>query len=83
MAKKRVVSKPNDQQMQMLYMNVLRTQGRVSSLLSLLNPGLDIDYECRYPKSIESSQCRKLFNRNGVARRVVTLWPDEDRKSVV
>lgn len=77
MAKKRVASKPNDQQMQMLYMNVLRTQGRVSSLLSLLNPGLDIDYECHYPETIESSQCRKLFDRNGVAHRVVTLWPDE------
>jgi len=84
MAKKKVIHKAKssdtsveNQQLQGLYQNVLRSQSRVNSLLQFLSPGLDIDYECRYPADIESSQCRKLFDRNGVARRVVNLWPDE------
>lgn len=81
MATKKVTPKAKssvkNQELQGLYQNVLRSQARVNSLLQYLSPGLDIDYECRYPAEVESSQCRKLFNRNGVARRVVNLWPDE------
>ncbi len=53
------------------------TQLRRESIAKLLNPGLDIDYECRYPTSISKSDYKRMYDREGVAARVVGIYPDE------
>ena len=46
-------------------------------LQSMLNPGLDINYECRYPDDITIGNYKAMWDRNGVANRVVRLCPEE------
>ncbi len=53
------------------------TQLRRDSISRLLNPGLDIDYECRYPTSISKEDYKKMYDREGIAARVVGIYPDE------
>ena len=50
---------------------------RRDSIAKLLNPGLDIDYECRYPTSIDIGDYKRMFDREGMAARVVGIYPDE------
>ena len=50
---------------------------RRESIAKLLNPGLDIDYECRYPPSINKSDYKRMYDREGIAARVVGIYPDE------
>ncbi len=50
---------------------------RQQSISKLLNPGLDIDYECRYPTSISKSDYKRMYDREGMAARVVGIYPDE------
>lgn len=58
--------------------NAVLSQARVASLLRFLNPGLDINYEARYPADpIPVENYKAMFTRNGVARRVVEIWPEE------
>ena len=52
---------------------VLRRQ----TIAALLNPGLDIDYECRYPTSITINDYKRMFDREGIAARVVSIYPEE------
>ena len=44
---------------------------------TILDPRRDIDEEAGYPKHITSEQYKLLYDREGVARRVVNLMPDE------
>ena len=37
----------------------------------------DIDEECGYPKSITTQQYQYLWDREGIAKRVVEVWPKE------
>lgn len=37
----------------------------------------DIDYECGYPIVVTPWLCKAMFKREGIARRVVSFWPDE------
>ncbi len=53
------------------------TQLRRDSISRLLNPGLDIDYECRYPTSISKEDYKRMYDREGIAARVVGIYPDE------
>jgi len=49
-----------------------------SELLSqFLNPGKDINFECGYPDSIEIGDYKRMYDRVGVAARVVDIFPDE------
>jgi len=62
------------------------TRNRLIENASLLRPEIptklfddrrDIDIECGYPKSITPEQYRYLYDREGVARRVVQIFPEE------
>jgi len=46
-------------------------------LARLLNPGLDINYECRYPDEITMRDYTNMWDREGIGSRVVKILPDE------
>jgi len=50
---------------------------RSELLTKLLNPGKDINFECGYPDTISVTDYKKLYTRNGVAKRVVRILPEE------
>lgn len=51
---------------------------RHALLQALLDPsGRDIDKECGYPLTITKEQYRQMYDRMGVARRVVACLPEE------
>ncbi len=50
---------------------------RSKLLSSLLNPGKDINLECGYPDTIEISAYKAMYKRNGAAKRVVRILPEE------
>lgn len=60
-----------------MFGNTVGTQTREALMASLLNPRLDINYECRYPTTVTDNDYWDMFARNGVAHRVVDLWPSE------
>jgi hypothetical protein len=43
----------------------------------LIDPARDIDEACNYPKQLNISHYRKMYDREGLATRVVDVWPDE------
>ena len=61
----------------MAYMLTSSTQTRESLLRSLLNPNLDIDYECGYPDTVDIDDYKQMWDKEGLAKRVVTLMPEE------
>ena len=50
---------------------------RVSWLQAMLDPRRDMDRECGYPYVIIPKQYRYMYDREGVATRVVDIYPDE------
>jgi len=50
---------------------------RSELLTKLLNPGKDINFECGYPDTLAITDCKKLYKRNGIAKRVVRILPEE------
>lgn len=46
-------------------------------IYSILDPRRDIDKECGYPRDIIPRQYRFMYDREGVASRVVDIYPDE------
>ena len=57
------------------------TSLRRSDLLrSLINVGKDINYSCGYPNFIAISDYSALWEREGVASRVVRVLPEESWK---
>ena len=46
-------------------------------LEQLLNPGKDINYECGYPASVSIQDYHAMFEREGLATRVVSVLPEE------
>lgn len=40
-------------------------------------PELDIDAECRYPKEISPDMYQAMYERQGIATKVVSVYPDE------
>jgi len=57
--------------------NNTTTTIRSRALSTLLNPGLDIDYECRYPTDVTLDDFKRMFDREGLAQRVVNIYPEE------
>jgi len=60
-----------------MLLNTVGTQDRRALLSSWMNRDIDMDFECRWPTDIEPVKYKQLFERNGVANRVVTIWPEE------
>jgi hypothetical protein len=50
---------------------------RKNILTKLLDPRRDIDIECGYPSDISAQQFRYLYDREGIAERVVSIYPSE------
>lgn len=50
---------------------------RTTLLNKLIDDRRDIDDECGYPKSINTDQYRLLYDREGIATRVVEIFPQE------
>ncbi len=50
---------------------------RSDAISQLLNPGLNINYECHYPDKISDTEYVEMFNREGLGERVVNLFPEE------
>src|SRR5688500_3411613 len=50
---------------------------RSSFFRALLDGPTDIDSECGYPSSITPDHYRKMYDREGIAKRVVNCEPDE------
>jgi hypothetical protein len=44
---------------------------------SFLNPGLDINYECRYPETISIEDYKRMYDREGIGTRVVNVLPQD------
>ena len=55
--------------------NALMT--RQSLLSSLIDPNRDIDEECGYPRELSTANYRSLYDREGIASRVVSVMPEE------
>ncbi len=54
------------------------TMSRSALFTDLLNIGIDINHECRYPDDpISITDYKKLYKRNGTANRVVKIYPEE------
>lgn len=58
----------------MAFNSLLRRKELIQSLLS---PGRDIDTECHYPDSITKENYKEMYDRTGIATRVVEIWPEE------
>ncbi len=50
---------------------------RTELIKKLLDPRVDINYECGYPDTISSSDYATMYKREGVAKRVVNVFPKE------
>lgn len=59
---------------QMLY-NVMTSRAQL--MQNLFDERRDIDVECGYPKELTINHYKYLYEREGIATRVVTLWPTE------
>lgn len=57
--------------------NELSTRPELERLVYGNLPGYDIDKACRYPTTVTEEQYGKLYDREGVAARVVNVLPDE------
>ena len=54
--------------------SLLRRRDLIQTLLS---PGHDINSECGYPESISKNNYKEMYERMGIATRVVEIWPEE------
>jgi len=50
---------------------------RSDLLKEMFDPRRDIDSECGYPKELDATQYRYLYDREGVGHRIVTVLPEE------
>lgn len=50
---------------------------RSELLRQLLDPGRNIDQECGYPSGVTPQEYRQLFEREGFAARLVSIFPEE------
>lgn len=49
---------------------------RAALLDRLIDPRRDIDAECGYPKEVSAQQYRNLYDKEGIATRVVSIFSD-------
>lgn len=66
----------NAEQQQELIINAITTRRRLLEKM-MDGPGRDINSECGYPESIEAKDYRDMYDREGIAARVVQCLPDE------
>ena len=50
---------------------------RSNLLTSLFDPRRNINQECGYPDEITSEEYKLMYRREGIARRVVNVYPEE------
>jgi hypothetical protein len=50
---------------------------RSTLLNKLIDPRRDIDLECGYPKELTTEQYKIMYDREGIASRVVSIFPEE------
>jgi len=68
----------NETDKQVIRDMVLNASLSRSALLSnLIDPRRDIDNECGYPKELTVEQYQLMYDREGIATRVVSLFPEE------
>jgi hypothetical protein len=67
----------NAQKMQIF--NVVANAGlmRSTMLNKLIDDRRDIDLECGYPKELTTEQYKLMYDREGIATRVVSIFPEE------
>lgn len=53
------------------------TTTRAALLEKMFDSRRDIDDECGYPKNINAKQYRYMYDREGIATRVVSVYPEE------
>lgn len=53
---------------------------RYQLIKSALDTTRDIDKECGYPDKVDAAACKALYKREGIAKRVVNIMPDESWK---
>ncbi len=65
-------------QMMSLVSNAFNTTlARRNLLRNPIDPRRDIDDECGYPKVVDAEQYRFMYDREGIAQRVVGVYPEE------
>jgi hypothetical protein len=68
--------KPEQLLLNQILANALTT--RTALLQQLLDPkGRDLDKECGYPRDITPEHYKALYDREGIAARVVQIYPEE------
>jgi len=50
---------------------------RADLLTKLIDARRDIDDECGYPKTLTTQQYKLMYDREGIATRIVSLYPEE------
>jgi len=50
---------------------------RADLLSKLIDSRRDIDDECGYPKTLDTQQYKMMYDREGIATRVVSIFPEE------
>jgi len=73
---RRTLSKAQFEQLRTLLANQAYTLRR-ETIDALLNTTRDVDEECQYPATIAVSDYQAMYERMGLAARIVSLWPDE------
>jgi hypothetical protein len=68
--------KPVNNEMKQMFMNEAVTLRR-ELLQRLLSPARNIDTECQYPVDLTITEYKEFFDRHGLAKRVVEVWPEE------
>lgn len=63
-------------EVQRMLMNAITTS-RSGQFSRFLNRGIDINYECRYPDDISKGEYAEMYSREGLAKRVVNIFPEE------
>lgn len=67
----------NEQKEMMQVLTANATTLRREVIQKLLQPQKDIDLECGYPSSISSADYKAMFDRFGLATRLVKIYPEE------
>jgi len=60
------------------FVDVIRNSIAISraKMSRMLDPNRDIDKECGYPDVIDALQYRKIYDREGLGKRVVEIYPE-------
>jgi uncharacterized protein len=69
----------NERAMMLNIRNVSTTLRR-DTINKLLNPTRDINYACNWPDIITIEDYKAMYDRFGLAKRVVKIWPEESWK---